>query len=321
MKAALCFIISYEHILNKEYLWRQWVDANKDIINVYFHCKDFNKIKSPWIKSHCIPQNLVANTSYFHVVPAYFMTMIYALKKDPENEWFCFLTDSCVPIIPPEKFRALFFENYDKTIMGWKPAYWNIDFHKRANLNRLPSKFHLANAPWFVLKKKDVERCIAYIKYNKETYDLICSGGLANESIFAIILKSFNELDSVVNATSTITDWSRMTSPTSPHCFVEGNKDDILFIGKSLQDEKYAMFLRKVHPRFPEKLLLDLINAPEKFEQYIASAPATSNNIANVNANTIIRRNQQKKILFLDSAIMMSSILVFFLAGIIFFML
>ena len=41
----LCFIISYDHILNKEELWREWIEPNKDIINVYFYYKELQKIK------------------------------------------------------------------------------------------------------------------------------------------------------------------------------------------------------------------------------------------------------------------------------------
>ena len=37
MKIALCFIISYDHILNKEDIWKEWIEFNKDIINVYFY--------------------------------------------------------------------------------------------------------------------------------------------------------------------------------------------------------------------------------------------------------------------------------------------
>jgi hypothetical protein len=33
MKVALCFIISYDHSLNKEDIWREWTEANADIIN------------------------------------------------------------------------------------------------------------------------------------------------------------------------------------------------------------------------------------------------------------------------------------------------
>ena len=60
MKVALCFIISYEHILNKEQLWIDWIKPNQDIINIYFHYKDINKIKSSWIKLYTIPPNLIA---------------------------------------------------------------------------------------------------------------------------------------------------------------------------------------------------------------------------------------------------------------------
>jgi hypothetical protein len=44
MKIALCFIISYDHILIKEDLWRKWIEYNKDIINVYFYYKDLKKL-------------------------------------------------------------------------------------------------------------------------------------------------------------------------------------------------------------------------------------------------------------------------------------
>ena len=50
MKVALCFIISYEHILNKEEIWKTWIESNKDIINVYFYYKDINKILTFQIK-------------------------------------------------------------------------------------------------------------------------------------------------------------------------------------------------------------------------------------------------------------------------------
>ena len=59
MKIALCFIISYEHILNKEHIWREWIEPNKDIINVYFYYKDITKIKSNWILQYAISPNYI----------------------------------------------------------------------------------------------------------------------------------------------------------------------------------------------------------------------------------------------------------------------
>ena len=157
MKAALCFIISYEHILNKEEIWKEWIEPNKDIINVYFYYKDLKKIKSEWIMKHTIPPDFIYETSYYHVIPAYLSIMQFALKHDIINQWFCILTDSCCPIISPKKFRYLFFNYYNRTILNWKKPWWNINFHKRANLALLPEELHLANDPWFVMKISNIE--------------------------------------------------------------------------------------------------------------------------------------------------------------------
>jgi len=267
MKIALCFIISYDHILNKEEIWKDWIEPNKDIINVYFYYKDFNKIKSQWIREHTLPPNYIHETSYYHVIPAYLSLMRFALTHDNDNNWFCILTDSCCPIISPKKFRYLFYNNYKKSIMSWKPAWWNINFHKRANLKLLPKEIHLGNDPWFVLNKEHVLQILAFVNNKKDITKTICSGGLANESLFAIILYCYRQLDlngPVISAVTHLTDWSRMTSATSPHTFKEANEKDIKFIDSELNKNKYSMFIRKVDPEFPNDILKNYI-----YEKYI----------------------------------------------------
>jgi hypothetical protein len=88
MKIALCFIISYDHILNKEELWREWIEPNKDIINVYFYYKELQKIKSQWILEHTIPPNYIHETSYYYVIPTYLSLMNFAVKDDVYNTCF-----------------------------------------------------------------------------------------------------------------------------------------------------------------------------------------------------------------------------------------
>ncbi len=257
MKIALCFIISYDHILIKEDLWRKWIEYNKDIINVYFYYKDLQKIKSQWILRHVIPESYIFETSYFHVIPAYISVMNYALRNDPYNQWCCLLTDSCCPIISPQRFRFLFYKFFNKSIMGWRRAWWNISFHKRANLALLPSEYHLGNEPWFTLKREHALHIIKYMNNNKDLVKTICSGGLANESLFAIILKSCKQLDngSIINSNTHLTDWNRMSSFTSPHIFKEGNALDLKFIGDNLERNSYALFIRKIAPEFPDAIL------------------------------------------------------------------
>jgi hypothetical protein len=264
MKTALCFIISYEHKLNKEQIWMDWIKPNSDIINVYFHYKEYKQITSDWIKKHAIPSSYICKTDYFHVVPAYISLLKYGLEHDKSNIWFCFLTDSCVPIISPLKFREIFLENYKKTIMSWKPAYWNINFCNRANLKRFNKEFHLANTPWFIINKEDSQFCLKYSIINKNIFDIICNGNIANESIFAIMLYCKNKLKNIINKETMATDWTRMTSPTSPYLFKNGDLEDEKFIIDFLNKNEYTIFLRKVDKSFPDNVLIKYIKEEKK---------------------------------------------------------
>jgi hypothetical protein len=257
MKIALCFIISYEHILTKEDIWREWIEPNKDIINIYFYYKNYNKITSQWIKEHTIPNEYIKETSYYYVIPAYLSLMKYSMNHDEFNQWFCFLTDSCCPIISPTRFRNLFYENYNKSILNWKRAWWNTQYHKRANLALLKEELHLVNDPWFVMKREHILQTIQFIYTRKDLTKTICNGGLANESFFAIILYCYNQLqpNKLITEITHITDWTRMTSATSPHLFKTGCEKDISFIETQLKTNKHAMFIRKVDPAFPDNVL------------------------------------------------------------------
>jgi hypothetical protein len=262
MKVALCFIISYQHILNKEQLWIDWIKPNQDIINVYFHYKDINLIKSPWIKMYTIPPEYTHQTTYYNVVPAYMSLLSYAFKNDTKNIWFSMLTDSCVPIISPAKFRRLFFENYQASIFSWRPAHWNVDIHRRANLRLLKKELRLANDPWFTLTRHHVHKCIIFMVGKHNLYEQINEGGLANESIFAIMLQTFNELtnpNTLINEHISLTDWTRMSSPTSPYLFKDVTEENVNIIKKLLKENKYSMFLRKVDKNFPDEALLEIM--------------------------------------------------------------
>ena len=142
--------------------------------------------------------------------------------------------------------------------MSWKHAWWNIEYHKRANLYKLPNEFHLANDPWFVMKRENVCQLLTFTNKKQDITKTICNGGLANESLFAIILYSYKQLEAkgpVISAITHITDWSRMTSATSPHLFKKGDETDAKFIDSELNKNKYAMFIRKVSPEFPNELI------------------------------------------------------------------
>lgn len=268
MKIALCFIISYEHILNKEHIWKEWIEHNKDIINVYFYYKDLSKIKSEWILKHTIPPTFIKETSYFHVIPAYISVLSFAYNHDKYNQWFCLLTDACCPIVSPKRFRYLFYQNYNKSIMNWRKAWWNCEFHKRANLKYLPDELKLANDPWFILKREHISIINNFNNNDvfRNIFQIVCSGGLANESLFAIILYLNKQIDnketkknSVIAAVTHATDWNRMESPTSPHLFKYADDLDIQFLDNIFKQNNYIIFIRKIAPEFPDTILNEYI--------------------------------------------------------------
>ena len=264
MKIALCFIINYQHILNKEDIWKEWIEENKDIINVYFFYKDLTKIKSQWIKEHAIPHNYIFETSYYHVIPAYLSILNFAFNHDEQNKWFCMLTDSCCPIISPKRFRYLFYKYYNKSLFSWKKAWWNPGFHKRANLAKLSKDLWLANDPWFVLTRENVKQVFHFVSNQKILTKTICDGGLANESLFAIIFNFYKELEEtnkshIICSISHLADWKRMSSATSPHLFKNADEEDIKFIDTELERNFHAMFIRKVAPEFPDEMLRQYI--------------------------------------------------------------
>ena len=259
MKIALCFFVSYDNNLIKLQIWKDWIEENNDIINVYFHYNKNKPIKNEWVKKHALPEDKIANCSYLHMVPAYLRIMNYAFDNDKENTWFVFLTESCVPIVSPSKFREMFIKRNDTSIFAWKKPWWNVNFHSRANLKLLTEDFRLGHDPWFILTRKDVERCCIFPKLKQDIFYLVCKGGFANESLFAIMLRSFSVLDEVINESSHICNWQIMTSATSPYVFKTGDNEEITFINTAINKNKYAFFLRKIDKSFPDELLRQII--------------------------------------------------------------
>jgi len=204
------------------------------------------------------------------------------MNHDTQNKWFCMLTDSCCPIISPKKFRYLFYKEYNRSLFSWKPAWWNPYYHQRGNLAKLPKELWLANDPWFVLTRENVKQILHFIVTQKTITETICGGGLANETLFAVIFKFYKELEDnskisthINCSVSHIADWNRRSSTTSPHVFKDANETDINFIDKELERNFYACFIRKVAPEFPDEILRHYIyeNNKEKDNQLILVEP------------------------------------------------
>jgi hypothetical protein len=160
--------------------------------------------------------------------------------------------------------------------MAHTKAHWNIEFHRRANLALLPKEYHLANDPWFILTRENTIDVMNFVVNEHKLCNTVCNGGLANESLFAIIFTHYKKIQNVINKTTHMADWFRVSSPTSPHLFKEGNEEDIQFIEDFLANNDFAMFIRKVHPDFPDEIL----------RRYICESNHTNNTNTYININS-----------------------------------
>jgi hypothetical protein len=127
----------------------------------------------------------------------------------------------------------------------------------------MKKEYWLANDPWFVLTRSHVHKSLIFLAAKTGVYNQVNEGGLANESLFAIILQTFKELtnpNTLVNECSTVTDWTRMSSPTSPYLFKEATPENINIIKNLLKDHPYTMFLRKVDRAFPDDALKEIMD-------------------------------------------------------------
>ena len=89
------------------------------------------------------------------------------------------------------------------------------------------------------------------------------SADIARSFYFYKELKNITENSRIICEVSHIADWNRMSSPTSPHVFKDANEEDIKFIDRELERNKYTLFIRKVATEFPDNVLRHYI-----FEQY-----------------------------------------------------
>ena len=257
MKVALCFLISYDHVLVMESLWREWIEPNAHFINVYFFYKHFSKIRSPWIRQHALPLSHIVPTTYASVVPGYLSVLQYAYSHDRTNRWFCMLTDTCCPIVSPAEFRRKWYAHAFRSVFSWRPAWWNVHSQRRANLAALPPELHLANDPWFTLTRQHVGQILDAAKHTHASLvRRVCAGPIANESVFAILLFLCGELRAnnarLLCSPSHAADWTRMSSPTSPYVFGYANDRDMAFLEEQRAKNPCLLFVRKVSCQFPD---------------------------------------------------------------------
>ena len=251
--ATFCFLVTRD--LVKETLWQSWfadLDAAGFPYTIATHCSDPYKITSPWLRATLIPDS-VPTSWQFHT-PAILALYDHAFNHT-ESQWITLHSESCVPIVSAARFIQLFEENKYRTVLSHRPIWWDPAIIPRANLARIPAKFHIQHPEWCIVTREDLVIILIMANKNRTLINLITSGPAADESLVGICLGFYDRLKDVLNAQSTIIDWDRSPNGDNPYTFQIWTVEDDAFLEKKRAKHPLAMFMRKIGADCPDDVI------------------------------------------------------------------
>ncbi len=250
---SFCFLVTKD--LNKEHIWRSWLDQLDISYSLFVHCSNPEKITSPWLQSFIIPRNKIVPTAWGKLGQATYNLFEHAYKTS-KADWYTMNSESCVPIIPAAQFSHLCREYSNKSMLSYCDAWWDPNTCLRGNLRQFAKEYHLAHSGWYILTMAHIKDIIKCKKdYPQFTYNALFDTNtlMADESGIAIILKKMNNLTNIICESTTIVDWARGNG-NSPYTFAEDSDQNRQYIEDARK--QYSCFLRKVAASFPDEIIM-----------------------------------------------------------------
>ena len=259
--ATFCFLITGD--LTKEHIWRDWFAGLERLqfkYGIVVHCSLSykNTVKSEWLRQWFLPDECMRPTAWGWLVDAMMSMYDHAVQTHPA-EWYTLHSDSCVPMVSPERFVETFNKYKQKSFVSYDKIWWNPNIVRRANLRMLPQQMHLVHSQWCIFCHEDLSQMVSLSKTNeqiKNILSIVSSGHTGDESYAAILLLNINRLKNVVKKKTTLVDWKRTPNGNNPYKFDAWTKTDEEHVreNRRMNANEY-MFMRKVGAAFPDNVL------------------------------------------------------------------
>ena len=157
MKVAFLFLTRGD--LNKPVIWESFFEtAPNEQYRVYCHPKFPKSLTSKVLKGKAIPMNVETNYGHISLVIAT-MFLLQEAYKDPENEYFVLLSESCVPLYTFEATRN-FLTELGKSIITYHPTEKPEDERRYQALTEpefIPREKFFKQAQWMCLHRDAVK--------------------------------------------------------------------------------------------------------------------------------------------------------------------
>lgn len=254
--ATFCFLVTGDLI--KEAVWRTWfeaLDAVRFPYKIATHCSNPSHIKSAWLRATLIPTS-VPTSWQFHT-RATLALYEYAFHET-ESEWITLHSESCVPIVEPARFVTLFNDYKGRTVLSHRPIWWDPAKIARANLIRIPAKFHVQHSEWCILSREDLVIVLMVALKSTAMANIVLAGPAADESFVGVALAFHDRLKDALNTRTTLVDWKRSPNGNNPYTFTEWTSDDEALLKKKRSENPLLMFMRKVGPTLPDEVITSM---------------------------------------------------------------
>jgi hypothetical protein len=144
-----------------EDIWREFFRwrADSKHYNIYVHPhKGYHYPPTSFFHGKEISNNIEVHWGGFTQVKALKNLVETAVEADPLNEWFCIMSESCIPLVPFERWRNIFLANTKSIVNAcamhpsemetearWKPELINAGMKK---------EWWRKSATWAALNRK-----------------------------------------------------------------------------------------------------------------------------------------------------------------------
>lgn len=274
-QTTFCFLLTCD--LKKEQIWQKWFYGLNKLgfkYAIVAHCSPLHQIniQSKWLKQWLMPESYMCPTAWGWVIEATMSMHTYALQTHPA-QWYTMHSESCVPMVSPERFIEIFNKYNKKSFMSYTKIWWNPNVVKRANLDMLSEQMHFAHSQWCIFCHEDLNQMVNLSKTNNQIQDILSilsTGHAAEESYAAVLLFNINRFKNVICKNTTLVDWNRTPNGNNPYKFNTWTSEDEINVRKifATTANEY-MFMRKVGLTFPDNILRMFI-----FDKFSSKATA-----------------------------------------------
>ena len=230
---ALMFL-TYDNV-NRPEIWHRFLqETGGERFRPYIHNKHPFECSFGFDQFQ-IPEKVKTKWGHKSLVAATLKLMHEALK-DPRNEFFALLSNSCIPIQSPESILADLEKN-GRSRMLYRLSNVSLDSYYAKPDFWGPGP-HVFQSQWMLLNKNAAN---FFVQKNFVSYFFDTTRMILDEHYFANIFLKFNlKFD---NSASTFVNWEESTEPCHPKTYTEITAKDIQNIR---EQNPRAFFMRKI---------------------------------------------------------------------------